>query len=103
MNRRMLVSILTVIVGGGLESLSQALGKAIPGDDTIIINITAVVVACAGVILGIINAANTPATSIVADAPIVSATGAPTGAVNVSTTSTLPIEAPTRTAPMKGP
>jgi hypothetical protein len=92
------IALLTVISTGGLATIVQALGTLIPKAAGTIATTALLLTALASFALLVINRANAPAVSILADAPVVSAkTGAVVG-TNVSTTSTLPI-----TALQKGP
>lgn len=82
------------IAGGGLGVIAQALANALPHQATLIMNIVAIVVALAAAVVQFTQ----PAAKIVQDAPVVAPSGGTVG-INVSTSSTVPINAP---APSKG-
>jgi hypothetical protein len=86
----------TIIVGGGLTQLQTALGALLPKQTAIISSVVGCIVALAGFALLYYKAKNAPAQAIVANAPIVTPSGMPTGAENVTTTTTDPIQAPAR-------
>jgi hypothetical protein len=103
--------IATLIVGGGLNILAQALGSALPKYATLILNITGIVVAIAGLIVTYYQAVNAPATSLAVSSstgsvPVITPEGQPNATV-VTTTSTEPTTAPLASAaqvpPTKGP
>ena len=82
--------IASLIVGGGLNLLTQSLGSALPNEAKLITNIVGVVVAISGFIVSYYQAVSAPATKVVADAQVVSpGTSNPTGATVVSTSSAL--------------
>lgn len=84
------VAVIGLIASGGLTSVVQALGNALPNEAKIIANIAAVVVAIAAVLYQLLQ----PAAKVVQDAPVVSATTGEQVGTNVSTSSTAPIVAP---------
>ena len=86
----------TIIVGGGLTQLQTALGTLLPKQAGIIAAAVGLVVALAGFALLYYKAKNAPATAVVANAPIVTPSGAPTGATNISSTSAVlaPLQPP---------
>ena len=91
----------TLISSGGLVSIVQALGSAMPTHAQAIANIAAVLVAISGLVAkAVANKAGAPATSIIADAPVVPAgttvlhADTPHEATVISSTSTLLPEQP---------
>lgn len=93
------VLIASLIAGGGLSAVGQAFSTALPANASLVANITAFLVAGAGLVVSYYQGVNSPAVKILADAPVVTTEGEKVG-VNVSTTSTAPISAPL--APPKG-
>jgi hypothetical protein len=96
------VLIATLIAGGGLSTLVQVLGAALPKYATIIVNAFAIVVAIAGLVVNYYQAINAPATSVVANPktgniPVVTPPGEPPASV-VTTTSTEATTAPLASA-----
>lgn len=78
------IAVVGLIASGGLTSVVQALGNALPNEAKVIANISAVVVAIAAVLYQLLQ----PAASIVADAPVVAPSGEQVG-TNISSTSTV--------------
>lgn len=85
------LAVVSIVASGGLVGIAQALGAVLPHQATLIMNLAAIAAAIAAFILQ----ASQPAAKILADAPVVTHAGDPAG-VNVSTTSTLPIAAPSQ-------
>jgi membrane protein implicated in regulation of membrane protease activity len=97
MNRSHWVDIgaaLSYIAGGGLAAGAVAAGTLFPKYSTQIIAWSVVAVSLAGLLRLFFNRTGSAATSVVQNAPVVNASGQEV-AKTVSTTSTLPIMAPT--------
>lgn len=89
------VLIASIIAAGGLSAIGQAFASALPANAALVANIVAILVAAAGLVVTYYQAVNAPAVKVLADAPVVNADGEKVG-LNVSTTSTVPITAPTK-------
>lgn len=92
------VALSTYVIGGGLSGVCAFAAVVDPKHAAIYAAGGGMLISVAGIVRIFANKTGAPATSIVPDAPIVRPNGVPTGAVNISNTSTTPI-----TAPQKGP
>jgi hypothetical protein len=77
------------IVGGGLSGICAFLALLDPKHAAIYAGGAGMAVSVAGVIRIVAKPSNAPAPSIIPDAPIVRPNGVPTGATNVSDTSSI--------------
>jgi hypothetical protein len=81
---------LSYVAGGGLAAAAVASSAAFPQYSAKILAYSSIGVALAGLLLRLFfNKTGAPATSVVADAPIVTPANKPTEATVVSTTSTV--------------
>ena len=86
----------SLIASGGLAGITQAIGQTWPAHSAAIANVASIAVALAGFIVRLYaNPTDKTPTSIAEGAPVLSSSGEVLG-TNVSTTSTIPIKAPTQ-------
>lgn len=84
----------TLAADGGFNVFFNSLSSALPSEAKLIASIGSIIAAIAVIAVMYYKAKYAPAQAVVKDAPIVTQDGTPTGALNVTTTTTGGIQAP---------